>query len=125
MVITHNGAKALDYLHARNLCTQRMLGNPTVVLLNLKLPKVGRLEVLAEIQTTLMLESLPVVMLTSLRREVDLLRGYELGINAYVVKSVEFQALVDAIVNLDIFWAVLNEPPSSSTWACRTLLPTS
>ena len=125
VVVTRDGAEALDYLHARNLYAERVPGNPAVVLLDLKLPNVDGLEVLAEIRATPTLKSLPVVMLTSSREETDLLRSYELGVNAYVVKPVEFRAFVDAIADLGVFWAVLNEPPPGSTRARRASLPTS
>jgi CheY-like chemotaxis protein len=121
VVVTRDGAEALDYLHARGAHANRVPGNPAVVLLDLKLPKIDGLEVLAEIRATAALKSLPVVMLTSSREETDLLRSYELGVNAYVVKPVEFRAFVDAIADLGVFWAVLNEPPPGSTRAHRPL----
>jgi len=114
MVITRDGAEALDYLLYRGQFTDRLQGNPAVVLLDLKLPKVDGLEVLREIRQTAGLKSVPVVMLTSSKEEQDLLRSYELGVNAYVVKPVDFQVFVKAIADLGIFWAVLNEPPPGS-----------
>ncbi len=124
VVVTRDGAEALDYLHARSTYAGRVPGNPAVVLLDLKLPKVDGLEVLANIRTTPSLKSLPVVMLTSSREETDLLRSYELGVNAYVVKPVEFRAFVDAIADLGVFWAVLNEPPPGSTRTRRAMQAT-
>lgn len=121
VVVARDGAEALDYLHARGAHASRVPGNPAVVLLDLKLPKIDGLEVLAEIRATAALKSLPVVMLTSSREETDLLRSYELGVNAYVVKPVEFRAFVDASADLGVFWAVLNEPPPGSTRARRPL----
>ena len=85
-----------------------------MVLLDLKLPKVDGLEVLKTIRTTDGLKPLPVVMLTSSKEEQDLVRSYELGVNAYVVKPVDFTEFVRAIADLGIFWAVLNEPPPGS-----------
>ena len=114
VVITRDGAEALDYLLYRGQFTDRLQGNPAVVLLDLKLPKVDGLEVLREIRQTAGLKSVPVVMLTSSKEEQDLLRSYELGVNAYVVKPVDFQVFVKAIADLGIFWAVLNEPPPGS-----------
>lgn len=114
VVVVRDGADALDYLHARGNYTSREQGNPAVVLLDLKLPKVDGLEVLAEIRGNVNLKSMPVVMLTSSREEQDLLRSYELGVNAYVVKPVDFAEFVRAIADLGIFWAVLNEPPPGS-----------
>lgn len=114
VIVLRDGAEALDYLHFRGEYAKRSAGNPAVILLDLKLPKVDGLEVLREIRGTPALKSLPVVMLTSSREEKDLLRSYELGVNAYVVKPVEFQEFVRAIADLGIFWAVLNEPPPGS-----------
>lgn len=115
VIVVRDGAEALDYLHAREAYARREQGNPAVVLLDLKLPKVDGLEVLAEIRNTASLKSIPVVMLTSSREEQDLLRSYELGVNAYVVKPVDFHEFVRAIADLGIFWAVLNEPPPGSS----------
>ena len=114
VIVVRDGADALDYLHARGSFASREQGNPAVVLLDLKLPKVDGLEVLAEIRGSATLKSIPVVMLTSSREEQDLIRSYELGVNAYVVKPVDFQEFVRAIADLGIFWAVLNEPPPGS-----------
>ncbi len=114
VIVVRDGAEALDYLHARGAYASREHGNPAVVLLDLKLPKVDGLEVLAEIRGSATLKSMPVVMLTSSREEQDLIRSYELGVNAYVVKPVDFGEFVRAIADLGIFWAVLNEPPPGS-----------
>ena len=114
VIVVRDGADALDYLQARGVFANREQGNPAVVLLDLKLPKVDGLEVLAEIRGSATLKSIPVVMLTSSREEQDLIRSYELGVNAYVVKPVDFQEFVRAIADLGIFWAVLNEPPPGS-----------
>jgi len=114
VIVVRDGAEALDYLHARGDYATRQQGNPAVVLLDLKLPKVDGLEVLREIRGMTELRALPVVMLTSSREEQDLVRSYELGVNAYVVKPVDFGEFVRAISDLGIFWAVLNEPPPGS-----------
>ena len=114
VIVVRDGADALDYLHVRGAFAEREHGNPAVVLLDLKLPKVDGLEVLGAIRDNPTLKSLPVVMLTSSREEQDLVRSYELGVNAYVVKPVDFQEFVRAISDLGIFWAVLNEPPPGS-----------
>lgn len=114
VIIMRDGAEALDYLMCRGEYANRQAGNPAVVLLDLKLPKVDGLEVLREIRATNGLKSTPVVMLTSSKEEQDLLRSYELGVNAYVVKPVDFTEFVRAIADLGIFWAVLNEPPPGS-----------
>ena len=114
VIIARDGAEALDYLFTRGEFSQRTQGNPAVILLDLKLPKVDGLEVLDQIRQSATLKSVPVVMLTSSKEEQDLLRSYELGVNAYVVKPVDFQEFVKAIGDLGIFWAVLNEPPPGS-----------
>lgn len=114
VIVVRDGAEALDYLHSRGAYASREQGNPAVVLLDLKLPKVDGLEVLAQIRGTGSLKSMPVVMLTSSKEEQDLVRSYELGVNAYVVKPVDFSEFVRAIADLGIFWAVVNEPPPGS-----------
>lgn len=119
VVVVRDGAEALDYLFKRNTFSDRDDGNPAVLLLDLKLPKVDGLQVLEAIRATEDLRSIPVVMLTSSREEPDLSRAYQLGVNAYVVKPVEFKEFVGAISDLGIFWAVLNEPPPGSVKAVR------
>ena len=119
VVVVRDGAEALDYLFARGPHDGRAASSPAVVLLDLKLPKVDGLEVLREIRGDARLKSTPVVMLTSSREETDLLRSYELGANAFVVKPVEFTHFVEAIADLGVFWAVLNEPPPGSLRAPR------
>ncbi|GAB6388891.1 response regulator [Stutzerimonas marianensis] len=114
VIVMRDGAEALDYLLRRNDHSGRADGNPAVLLLDLKLPKVDGLEVLKTVRETTELRSIPVVMLTSSREEPDLVRAYELGVNAYVVKPVEFRDFVAAISDLGVFWAVLNEPPPGS-----------
>jgi CheY-like chemotaxis protein len=114
VVIVRDGEAALEYLTRSGEYASRNEGNPAVVLLDLKLPKVNGLEVLQTVRTTESLRSIPVVMLTSSHEESDVLRSYQLGVNAYVVKPVEFKQFVEAIADLGIFWAVLNEPPPGS-----------
>ena len=114
VIVMRDGAEALDYLHRRGGHADRPAGNPAVVLLDLKLPKVDGLEVLKEIRAVEALQSLPVVMLTSSKEEQDVMRSYELGVNAYVVKPVDFKDFLRAITDLGVFWAVLNEPPPGS-----------
>lgn len=114
VIVMRDGAEALDYLFRRGEHAERADGNPAVLLLDLKLPKVDGLEVLKTVRDTAELRSIPVVMLTSSREEPDLMKAYELGVNAYVVKPVEFRDFVTAISDLGIFWAVLNEPPPGS-----------
>lgn len=119
VIVVRDGAEALDYLFRRNTYADRVQGNPAVLLLDLKLPKVDGLEVLEKVREAEELRSIPVVMLTSSREEPDLDRAYQLGVNAYVVKPVEFKEFVGAISDLGIFWAVLNEPPPGSTRLVR------
>jgi CheY-like chemotaxis protein len=119
VIVLRDGAEALDYLLRRNQHHDRVAGNPAVLLLDLKLPKVNGLEVLKAIRETEELRSIPVVMLTSSREEPDLDRAYSLGVNAYVVKPVEFKEFVSAISDLGVFWAVLNEPPPGSLRLAR------
>ena len=114
VVIVRDGEAALEYLMRSGEYASRNEGNPAVVLLDLKLPKVNGLEVLQSVRSTEPLRSIPVVMLTSSHEESDVLRSYQLGVNAYVVKPVEFKQFVEAIADLGIFWAVLNEPPPGS-----------
>jgi CheY-like chemotaxis protein len=119
VVVVRDGEQALDYLNRNGDHAGRTEGNPAVILLDLKLPKVNGLEVLQSVRATEALRSVPVVMLTSSHEETDVLRSYELGVNAYVVKPVEFKQFVSAIADLGVFWAVLNEPPPGSLKASR------
>jgi CheY-like chemotaxis protein len=114
VVVTRDGAEALDYLYARGPFQGRTNGNPAVVLLDLKLPKVDGLEVLEKLKGDPAMRNTPVVMLTSSREERDVVRSYELGVNAFVVKPVAFQEFFEAIQDLGVFWAILNEPPPHS-----------
>lgn len=117
VVTAADGAEALDYLYVRGRFASRPVGNPAVVLLDLKMPKVNGLEVLRVIKQDEKLKSIPVVMLTSSREEPDLVSSYQLGVNAYVVKPVDFQDFLNAVRELGLFWAVLNEPPPGSVRA--------
>lgn len=112
--VVRDGAEALDYLFRRGEYSSRSHNNPALVLLDLKLPKVDGLEVLEQIKTDEKLKTVPVVMLTSSREEPDLIRSYDLGVNAYVVKPVEFGEFMHALKELGFFWAVINQPPPRS-----------
>ena len=109
--ITRDGEQALDYLYRRGAHGSRLTGNPKVVLLDLKLPKVNGLEVLHQIKTDRNLRRIPVVIFTSSREERDLLRSYDIGTNAYVVKPISYQAFVEAIKEIGLFWGVINQAP--------------
>ena len=111
VIVMADGQQALDYLYRRGAHASRPDKLPTVVLLDLKLPKVDGLEVLARIKQDEVLRTLPIVMLTSSREEKDLARCYALGANAYVVKPVVFSDYVSALQSLGLFWTVLNQPP--------------
>ena len=114
VVVVRDGEEALDYLYCREGFKTRAEGNPAVMLLDLKLPKVNGLEVLKEIKSDDKLKMIPVVVLTSSREEKDMVASYKLGVNAYVVKPVDFHEFVNAIKELGVFWAVINEPPPGS-----------
>lgn len=110
-VVLRDGAEALDYLYSRGIYKDREVGDPAVVLLDIKLPKVDGIEVLQQIKSDPMQRHLPIVMLTSSREEHDLIRSYDLGVNAFVVKPVEFTEFHTTIKELGLFWGVLNELP--------------
>jgi CheY-like chemotaxis protein len=112
--VVRDGEEALNYLYYRGEYADRPNGNPVVVLLDLKMPKVDGLEVLREIKQDDKLKTIPVVVLTSSRMESDLIKSYDLGVNAYVVKPVRFDDFVKAVKDLGAFWAILNEPPPGS-----------
>ena len=110
VIVVHDGEKALDYLYRQGDFRMRADANPAVVLLDLKMPKVDGLEVLRKIRADEQLRLIPVVILTSSREERDLVDGYKLGVNAYVVKPVDFEQFTEAIQHLGIFWSLINEP---------------
>jgi CheY-like chemotaxis protein len=114
VVVTRDGEEGLDYLYCRGKFQARPSDNPAVILLDLKLPKVDGLEVLRQIKSDGKLKLIPVVVLTSSREEKDMVASYQLGVNAYVVKPVDFHEFVNAIRELGVFWAVINEPPPGS-----------
>jgi CheY-like chemotaxis protein len=111
VVVVHDGEQALDYLYCRGQFSARTSGPPVVVLLDLKMPKVSGLEVLMIIKADENLKMTPVVVLTSSREEPDLIESYQYGVNAYVVKPVDFSEFIKAVKRVGIFWAAINEPP--------------
>jgi CheY-like chemotaxis protein len=115
VITVRDGAEAMDFLCYRGTYVDRPRGNPAVILLDLKLPKLDGIQVLERVKGEEELKAIPVVMLTSSREEKDVVRSYALGVNAFVVKPVGFQEFLDAISDLGMFWAVLNEPPPGST----------
>lgn len=111
VTVVHDGAEALDYLFRRGTHAEREDGNPVLLILDLKMPKVDGLEVLRTVKSDPRLRTIPVVILTSSREEQDVVRSYEMGVNAYVVKPVEFEKFVRAVRDLGLFWVLINEPP--------------
>jgi CheY-like chemotaxis protein len=114
IIVVNDGAQVLDFLQRRNAFSSRPAIAPAVILLDLKMPRVDGLEALRLIRADPALRMLPIVILTSSREENDLVRGYELGANAYVVKPVDFDQFISAISQLGVFWALVNEPPPSA-----------
>jgi CheY-like chemotaxis protein len=108
--VVRDGAEALDYVYRQGKYSERENGLPCVILLDLKMPKVDGHEVLRQIKSDPVLRHIPVVVLTSSREEKDLVLSYDLGVNAFVVKPVDFQQFIEAIKNLGMFWALVNEP---------------
>jgi len=115
VVVVNDGEEALDYLYCRGKFANRIKGNPAVIFLDIKMPKVTGLEVLKQIKSDDNLKMVPAVILTSSREERDLVEGYKLGANAYVVKPVDFEEFIRAVKQLGLFWAVINEPPPVSS----------
>jgi CheY-like chemotaxis protein len=114
VVVVRDGEEALDYLYRRGAFAMRAEGNPAMVLLDLKMPKVDGLEVLRTVKGDRTLRTIPVVIMTSSREEQDLIESYNLGVNAYVVKPVDFNQFMEAVKQIGAFWAVMNEPPPGS-----------
>jgi CheY-like chemotaxis protein len=112
--VVHDGAEALDYLYRRGKFAVRGAGNPVVILLDNKMPKIDGLEVLKIIKADPKLKTIPVVVLTSSRETPDLIEFYQHGVNAYVVKPVDFAEFMRAVQQLGVFWAAVNEPPPDS-----------
>jgi CheY-like chemotaxis protein len=111
IVLVRDGAAALEFLQRRGAFHDRSPDLPALILLDLKMPKVDGLEVLEAVKSDPVLKAIPVVILTSSREEADLVRSYDLGVNAYVVKPVAFESFMDAVKSLGQFWALVNEPP--------------
>jgi CheY-like chemotaxis protein len=114
VVVVRDGQEAMDYLYCQGQFSTRPRDNPAVILLDLKLPKVDGLEVLNRIKSDEHLKMIPVVVLTSSREERDMIRSYQLGVNAYVVKPVDFHEFINAVRERGVFWAVINQPPPGS-----------
>lgn len=111
VIVVNDGVEALEYLNYEGKYADRPKADPAVLLLDIKMPRMDGIEVLQSIRMNEKLKKLPIVMLTSSREEPDLKKCYELGVNAYVVKPVDFKDFVDAVKNIGVFWAMLNEQP--------------
>ena len=109
VTVAHDGVEAMEYLRREGAFSEREPGDPAVVLLDIKMPRKDGLEVLREIRGDSALKRLPVVILTSSREEQDLITSYDLGVNAYVVKPVDFLSFIEAVAHLGVFWALINE----------------
>ena len=114
VIVVRDGVETLEYLRCEGKYKQRISGNPAVLLLDIKMPRMDGLEVLKAIRGDDKLKTLPVVMLTSSREEQDMVRSYALGVNAYVVKPVDFKEFIEAVKQVGVFWAVINEVPPGS-----------
>jgi two-component system response regulator len=114
VVVVHDGAEALDYLFGTGIYDGRDLTEmPTIILLDLKLPKIDGLEVLRRLRASELTKLLPVVILTSSKHEQDIIDGYSLGVNSYVRKPVDFNQFAEAVSHLGLYWLLLNEAPPS------------
>jgi CheY-like chemotaxis protein len=111
IMVARDGVEALDYLYCRGAFAQRSSGNPVVILLDLKLPKLDGLQVLRQLKADERMRLIPIVILTSSKESRDLAECYQLGVNAYVVKPVRFAEFVEVIRQIGIFWVLINEPP--------------
>jgi two-component system response regulator len=111
VVVARDGADAIDYLFAKGAHSARDAGLPQIVLLDLNLPKIGGLDVLRRIRSEALTKLLPVIILTSSKEEKDVVGGYDLGANSYIVKPVDFTQFSEAVRQLGLYWLVLNQSP--------------
>ena len=112
VVVAHDGVDAIEYLRCEGQYQGRKPGNPGMILLDLKMPRMDGMECLAIVKNDVRFKRIPVIMLTSSREEKDLIKGYDLGVNAYVVKPIDFSSLIDIVKQIGAFWAIINELPS-------------
>jgi CheY-like chemotaxis protein len=115
IIVVEDGQQALEFLLRAGLHAEREPGNPILIVLDLKLPRIDGLEVLRRVKSDPRLKNIPIVMLTSSREDADLKASYNLGANAYVVKPVGFEEYTRALQALGSFWTTINEPPPDST----------
>ena len=111
IVVTEDGEEALDYLYRRGKYKDFEPGNPAVILLDIKIPKIDGIEVLKIIRSDSKLKTVPVIMVTSSSEERDMIKSYDLGANSYVVKPIDIHQFIEAIKILGQYWAVVNQPP--------------
>jgi CheY-like chemotaxis protein len=111
VVVVRDGVEALDYLYRRETFSSRLEGNPVVILLDLKMPRMDGIQVLKQLKSDERMRLIPVVILTSSREDRDLGECYSLGISAYVVKPVRFTEFMEAVKQIGVFWALINHPP--------------
>lgn len=114
IAVARDGVEALDYLYRRGSFSQRAPGNPVLIMLDLKMPRLDGIQVLRQLKNEEQLRLIPVVVLTSSRHSADLEACYQLGVNSYVVKPVRFTEFVEAVKQIGLLWALLNEPPRGS-----------
>jgi len=112
IVVAHDGIEALEYLRYEGPFKDRKIKNPSMILLDLKMPRMDGLEFLAIVKKDAEFKHIPIIMLTSSREEKDLIKGYDLGVNAYVVKPVDFSSLIDVVKQTETFWLIVNELPN-------------
>ena len=116
LIVVKDGVEALEYLNRKGKYSDHKPGNPCVILLDIKMPRMDGIEVLRNIRSDPYLRRIPVVILSSSREEQDLINAYDLGVNAYAVKPIDFQKFLVAVKQIGSFWAVINElPPDSMT----------
>ena len=111
VTVVRDGVEVMEYLQYQGKYKLRKPGLPAVLLLDIKMPRMDGIEVLRAIRSDPALKILPVVILTSSREEQDLIKSYEFGVNAYVVKPVDFKDFIQAVKEIGVFWAVINELP--------------
>ena len=111
VAVVQDGVEALEYLNCQGEYKDRKTGNPGMILLDLKMPRMDGLELLDLLKKDVKFKQIPIIMLTSSREEQDLIKGYELGVNAYVVKPVDFSDFANVVKEIGVFWAIINELP--------------
>jgi CheY-like chemotaxis protein len=120
VTVVRDGVETMEYLRCEGKFELRKPGLPAVLLLDIKMPRMDGMEVLRTVRSDPALRILPIVILTSSREETDLIKSYELGVNAYVVKPVDFKDFMEAVKQIGVFWAVINEKPPESMLSLGT-----